>query len=330
MGGLTLVDHRLPARPLLLLAGTLERDFVPPLTARPRSARRVQKTLRIFMIPTQQIQRASYFSPAYKKTDHFRTRTVTSNQYPLGRLPPGSGRGGGSPRRTLFSHTRDGLAALLTAAAQPRPLLHSFGVDDAFPAKLKDVADVVTAILRAQQTEELVSRLRQIDHDVLGAYFFVRGEVHIYWMVIGFYASILNVSIEDLTIVVVAHELAHVYTHLGKDVDKSRWDTDAFARSDLRIVEGLAQLYTDRVVHRLAPIYPGAETAFHELLRLQSTPYTIFQEWIDAGAQGEEVRATMIQTRKARITTYDEFYTALENARSTAAPGAAEIATPVT
>jgi hypothetical protein len=109
-----------------------------------------------------------------------------------------------------------------------------------------------------------------------------------------------------------------------------RWDTDVFASTDLRIVEGLAQLYTARVLRRSAAIHPGAETAFNELLRLQSIPYTIFQEWIDAGAQGEEVGAAMIQTRKARITSYDEFHMALENVRSTEATRDSEMAVPIT
>jgi hypothetical protein len=230
--------------------------------------------------------------------------------------------------RGLFASTRDGLAALSEAVRVPRRLVQECGADGAFQDKLNEVTRVVSAVLEAHQTEQLVHRLRQIDHDVLGAYFFYRGEVHLYWMVIGFYASILNVSVEDLTIVVLTHELAHVYTHIGMDVDGSRWDVATFAAADLRIVEGLAQLYTDRALRRLAQFQPGARTAFDELLGLQSLPYTIFQEWIEGEAQGEDVRAAMIQARNSRITDYDEFRRALEHIK-TAGEVPVEFAPPV-
>lgn len=127
------------------------------------------------------------------------------------------------------------------------------------------------------------------------------------------YAARLGVPIEDLTIVVLTHELAHAYTHLGADVDGTRWDTDAFAATDLRIVEGLAQLYTETVVDRLAQSLPGAKIAFDALLKKQSEPYTIFKQWIDpAEARGEIIRSAMIYTRATRNTEYEIFRDAIE------------------
>jgi hypothetical protein len=86
-----------------------------------------------------------------------------------------------------------------------------------------------------------VEKIIGIDEDVLGAYFFRVPEIRLYWVVIGITARALGVPPDALTIVVLAHELAHAYTHLGRDIDNERWDTERFAKSDLDIVEGLAQ-----------------------------------------------------------------------------------------
>ena len=46
-------------------------------------------------------------------------------------------------------------------------------------------------------------------------------------------APMIDVAIEDLTVVVLIHELAHGYTHIGRDIDGTSWDDTAFAKSDL-------------------------------------------------------------------------------------------------
>ena len=66
---------------------------------------------------------------------------------------------------------------------------------------------------------------------------------------------------------VLAHELGHAYTHLGGDVDGTCWDTDAFAATNVHVVEGLAQSYTERVVNGLNKDHPGAKIAFEALLK---------------------------------------------------------------
>jgi hypothetical protein len=101
----------------------------------------------------------------------------------------------------------------------------------------------------------------------LGAYFFRVPEVHLYWMVIGLVAGVLGISVESLTVVVAAHELAHAYTHLGRDIDGKRWDTEEFARADLNIVEGIAQFYTEVVSRKLEPRNPAVLPATGSCLR---------------------------------------------------------------
>ena len=60
--------------------------------------------------------------------------------------------------------------------------------------------------------------LFEYQEDTMGVYrpqSFNSGEVILYWGAIGIAAKYLQVDIEDLTAVVLAHELAHGYTHLG-------------------------------------------------------------------------------------------------------------------
>ena len=61
----------------------------------------------------------------------------------------------------------------------------------------------------------------------------------LYWELIGFFANQMDVAVEDLTLVVLAHEQAHAYTHRGHDANGCAWDLDSFDKSDPGLVEGL-------------------------------------------------------------------------------------------
>jgi len=176
--------------------------------------------------------------------------------------------------------------------------------------------DVVSFLQQRTEKLGLLTALTSIDRDVLGAYFFRVPEVQLYWVVIGLFASMVDVSVEDLTVVVLVHELAHAYTHQGKDIDAKSWETGAFSRADLRIVEGIAQFYTQVVCERLAAVTPGPLTAFKKLLELQPDQYRVHQEWTEGKERaGEITRACLIATRSRRICTYDEFVGQLERIR---------------
>ncbi|WP_422411515.1 MULTISPECIES: hypothetical protein [unclassified Endozoicomonas] len=130
-------------------------------------------------------------------------------------------------------------------------------------------------ILDKLDQSEIIRRLCGIQQDILSAYFFHVPKVEIYWMAIGVASVLFDIPVEALTIVVLAHELAHAYTHLGKDIDGKQWETPAFAQSDLRIVEGLAQFYTEAVCKKLERRYQAALAAYESLLKNQSEPYTV-------------------------------------------------------
>ncbi len=166
-----------------------------------------------------------------------------------------------------------------------------------------------------KQTELVQSILGQ-SIDVLGAYFFRLPEVRLYWVVIGTVALLIGVSVEALTIVVLTHELAHAYTHLGIDIDGVSWDTEAFAKTDIFIVEGLAQFYTWLVCRRLEPREGSASTAYKALLAYQAAPYKVHEEWVQNDAKPAEIiRASMIECRSKHLLRHPDFRNALDRYR---------------
>lgn len=148
----------------------------------------------------------------------------------------------------------------------------------------------------------------EIEEDVLGAYFFHLGRVEIYWMPIGLIAADLDVSPEALTQVVLAHELAHAYTHLGFDIDDQTWNTWNFAASSLEVVEGVAQFFTEAVCRRLIHRWPDALDAYQTLLEKQTGPYRAHLDWITKDeAAGEAVRNALIQFRSTAKKSHEDF-----------------------
>ena len=181
-------------------------------------------------------------------------------------------------------------------------------------------------IIRVQQTAEgwlreldnakAVEQIAGINEDVLGAYFFNIPEIRLYWVVIGITAVALGVSAEALTIVVLAHELAHAYTHLGRDIDNQRWETPFFAATDLGIVEGLAQFYTGVLCRRLEQRMPMANVAYEALLNKQSGAYRAHLQWAKNEDQaGEIVRISMIECRSQGIMETNGFTAAIDKYR---------------
>ncbi len=137
-------------------------------------------------------------------------------------------------------------------------------------------------------------------------------------MAIGLVSRLLRVPSEMLTVVVLAHELTHAYTHVGRDIDGNRWATGQMAGTDLDIVWGLAQFYTEVLCKkRLSARLPGAGKAFDKLLELQSGPYLVHEGWSEGGnPAGEAVRFALIGTRLQGTQDYGTFFGALQKART--------------
>lgn len=113
---------------------------------------------------------------------------------------------------------------------------------------------------------------------------------------------------EGLTVVVLAHELAHAYSHLGRDIDGHRWETSAFARTDLGIAEGLAQFYTATICEQMQFRFPAAQAAYAALLTIQKGPYRAHEKWLAMKAHAREVvRFGMVRARLQNILDHEQF-----------------------
>ena len=169
----------------------------------------------------------------------------------------------------------------------------------------RDLAAELLGLLHRLKVRE---KWQQIREDVLGAYLFRIPEIHIYWLPIAIAAAAEGTSVHAVTQVVLAHELAHAYTHLGRDIDGSRWDTDSFSLTHHDIIEGLAEYYAGVVSDRLASRAPEMPIAYERLQAMSGGPYVAHKRWIaDRVEPGEVVRLSLVETRKKGIQDLDEF-----------------------
>lgn len=181
-------------------------------------------------------------------------------------------------------------------------------------ATLQRTLEITGALQQIAVAEEVTRQIQQIKEDILGLYSFMRGQpatVDLYWMPIAMVSAMLDVRIEDLTVVVLAHELTHGYTHIGRDIDGVQWSDQGFAETDLNIVEGLAQYYAEVVATRIAIRTPGPLEAYQRLLSLQSGPYKAHLDWVknDPNQKGERIRFAMIAARsqgKAELASWSD------------------------
>jgi hypothetical protein len=179
------------------------------------------------------------------------------------------------------------------------------------------VRETIAAIPDAQHCASLLSKLKRADEakkkiraiiseDILGCYFYPQHyapRIEIYWMPIGLIAQAINVSVENLAIVVLIHELAHGYTHIGCDIDAERWERDDFAKTDVYVKEGLAQHYTAVISEKLEGRAPGCHAAYKAFLELQSGPYLFHTDWLkdQPARRGEAVRYALLAARRGTI-----------------------------
>jgi hypothetical protein len=159
---------------------------------------------------------------------------------------------------------------------------------------------------------KLIEQIKSIKQDVLGAYYFNKGVVEIYWMVIVLVSKIMNLPLEHLTIITMSHELAHAYTHIGYDIDDGRWDTEVFSTTNLNIIEGLAQFYTEQVCRRLSDRDPTLIESFKTLRENQPVEYQEYATWaFNSKKRSEIIRATMLRTRIRNLQEYEHFLFAM-------------------
>jgi hypothetical protein len=225
----------------------------------------------------------------------------------------------------ILSRWREALEDLQGGARTAREMIASLQSDARFMTILTPGETLVSpveawaeALLRRIASANPLAKIL-IDRDVLGAYTFGAPGIDLYWAVIGLVAQTLGITIEDLTAVVLAHELAHAYTHMGADIDGYRWGTVAFGRAELELVEGLAQYYTCRVSSRLEGLCPGAINSYKALLQKQPTAYQVHVPWTEF-FQSEEIRFAVIENRRRSVTRLDDLNALMGEARARLRP----------
>jgi hypothetical protein len=187
--------------------------------------------------------------------------------------------------------------------------------------------DVANALQGLAVTKKVLEELKEIQEDILGVYRFANrfgASIEIYWMANALVAGALGVRIEDLTVVTLAHELAHGYTHQGRDIDGLSWKDDGFAESALEVKEGLAQFYTAVVAEKLGPRAPAVHSAYVKLLELQTGPYLVHTKWLDGTPKqrGETVRFVLLQARTYGVITHEKWRGLLTETSQRLKPGA--------
>ena len=211
------------------------------------------------------------------------------------------------PHRERLTHMRDSGKSV---AEKLLPLLRNDPKATALlnggEAHVKGAADYADFLLRRLNDFQLTGFILQVNEDVLGVYNYrihrgydePKPKIRLFWGVIGLVAQDLGVKVEDLTGVVLAHELGHAYTHVGSDADDHCWSSALFSASDHELKEGLAQYYTLRVCQRLKEFHPALLSAYEALLPHQPEAYQVHTEWNEATA--ERVRLAMLETRRSR------------------------------
>ena len=174
---------------------------------------------------------------------------------------------------------------------------------------LQSVANWSAALLKVLDQHDPLKSVLGVNQDFLGVYdydsraLFVdeqainRATIRLYWGVIGLVSQWLGCDVEDLTVVVLTHELAHAYTQLGADIEGRRWAAPLFAKAESALTEGLAQYYTDRVLHRLERRYAGPLNIFLSLLPRQPDVYRSHEPWVRHSSP-EAVRRAMLEIRR--------------------------------
>lgn len=203
--------------------------------------------------------------------------------------------------------------ALLDREHTPRTL---FEGRESTPREGREALDAsaatARAILKWIDSYKPIASLLAADADVLGHYCYriedgqVVAHIKLYWQAISFVAAALAVTVEALTTVVLTHELAHAFTHLGEDTDGQTWSFSGFRDSETALKEGLAQYYTHQVCSRTDERFAEAELAFQKLLKQQPAAYQAHEPWVKQ-AQPEAVREAMRRIRTADRGHLEEF-----------------------
>lgn len=151
-------------------------------------------------------------------------------------------------------------------------------------------------------TEHLFNFLKPKQTDIFGTYFIDKSHIELYVTPIVIFCKMHGLDLDSFIIMVFMHELAHGYSHIGKDKDGYLWEN--FKETDDRLAESLAQYYTDRCIEKYLYKNSNLRISFDYLLERQSEPYKVHKEW---KASFEQVFGAFIEARRNNIFSYSVF-----------------------
>jgi hypothetical protein len=206
--------------------------------------------------------------------------------------------------RSLLEQTRNGASGLIRLRDELMQRPEPGKWVSASASDLQSVSNWAAVLLKVLDQHDPLKTVLSVSEDFLGLYEYEakggfademainRATIRLYWGVIGLVSECLGCQVEDLTIVVLVHELAHAYTQNGADIEGRRWATISFAKAETALKEGLAQYYTDRVLRRLERRYGASLKIFLDLLPGQAEPYRAHVPWVE-NSSPEAVRRAM-------------------------------------
>lgn len=181
----------------------------------------------------------------------------------------------------------------------------TFGLDQSDRATLTDYQKLMKKLLAEISKIRIKEKMQEINEDIFGAYFPIDRRIEIYWIAIAIFSESINVPIEEFTKIILTHEFAHGFTHVGLDLDRNRWDTEKFCNAEDNLIEGLAQYYTatitkemrDRLSH---PEIVDAYYAYEKLLEYQPSAYHAHKVWLkhEGKVLGEAIRFAILEARR--------------------------------
>lgn len=169
-----------------------------------------------------------------------------------------------------------------------------------------------------------------VNPDVLGTYWPRDQLITIHWLPIGLLAIEANQSVHDIVPIVLFHEYAHAYHHLGFDSDGNQFAVDSFVGSETDFKEGIAQYYTYQLIHSYNDVGDGVRRVWDYMQTRSSATYRLRENWLvdsdpvtgqkekKRAREKEIIRLAVMKTRKQGHdgVTLAEFEQAIESARN--------------
>ncbi len=168
---------------------------------------------------------------------------------------------------------------------------------------LKKYCNMYFEEYKIESIMDRVFNVKENGMEVWGSYKYPSGQIEIYYLPILIFSKLMNILPEITAVVVMAHELAHAYHHLGKDKDGNMWNS--YFEAESKIKEGLAQFYTLKFVEDYENQYPVLRQAYTYIIAHQTGEYRIHENWVNFG--NENVRLALLIARISNIAVYDKF-----------------------